>query len=300
MTKIMLIFGLMFSSAHAAQTATVIVDSASVYDKPQPDGVVVGTVTKDTSIAVSNAPTNGFYKSRIPGGAIGWVSGNDILTGSPPAGAVKPEETTESTPRTKKKKKDSASVSDHSRIMISGGIQLLNYSGLPDGITAVSSKLGFGGTFEMQFKLSELFYWAGRAEYFTSTNTQAVSSTLDQTVSFTTVPLMVGLVVVPVSKSDFRLGFGIYGGISLLTSMTLSQVTSAATDTVTYSSSDLCFYGNLQSSFGLTSSMSLLGDVGYRIHTSTYPAYSDDAISLDAFKGNFGGLVARLGVEFRM
>lgn len=299
MTKAILIFVLMLTSAHAAQTAKVIVDTASVYDKPQADGVVIGTVLKDTSIAVSNAPTNGFYKSRIPGGAIGWISGNDILTGAVPAAAeaAKPAETAEAAPPPKKKKKEAA-VSDHSRIMISGGIQILNNTGFPTGVSNEGSKMGFGGTFEMQFKLSDQFYWGGRAEYFTSSSSQVISTTVDQTLSFTTIPLMVGLMYVPVSNSDFRFGIGLYGGVSLLTSLKVTQATTSESVSVNYSSSDLCFYGNLQGSYALTSSMSLLGDFGYRIHNSSYPASAD--LDVDAFDANFGGLVARLGVEFRM
>ena len=87
-------------SAHAAQNAKVVVDSATVYEKPQVDSKVVGTVNKDTTIAVSNVATNGFYKSRIPSGAIGWISGNDISTGAVTGAPAKAQ--TESSPKKKK------------------------------------------------------------------------------------------------------------------------------------------------------------------------------------------------------
>lgn len=305
MIKSILILGFIFlgpvflSTAQAAQNAKVIVDSASVYDKPQADGIVIGTVTKDTTIAVSNTPTNGFYKSRIPGGAIGWISGNEIVTGAGATGgeAPPPAETVAETPQ-KKKKKSAPTVSDHSRILVSGGLQILNNTGFPAGISNLNSKMGFGGTFEMQFKLSDQFYWGGRVEYFTSSSTQTVSSTVNQELSFRTIPLMAGLMYVPMSKQDFRLGFGLYAGVSLLTSLTVTQSSTAETNAVTYSSSDLCFLGNVQGSYALSSSISLLGDVGYRIHSASYPAST--TLDVDAFTANFGGLVARMGLEFRL
>ncbi len=310
MKNLILIFSMVFSlNAIAAQNAKVVVDNASVLDKPQPDGAVVGTVPKDTTIAVSNVPTNGYFKSRIPSGAIGWISGNDLLTTAAPASnTIKPESTpapsAENTPpkRAEKKKKEiSNDRADHSRIIISGGLQILNNSGFPSGISNENSKNGFGGTIEMQFKINEMFYWAGRAEYFTSSSAQTISSTQTQTLSFHTIPVMGGIIYVPVSKPDFRFGLGLYGGISLATSLAVAQSTTLVSGTATYTSSDPTFYGNLQGSFSVSSSLSIYAEGGYRIHSGSYPeSPASNGLGVSAFKANFGGIVARLGVEFRL
>ena len=305
--------GILFSNeSNAAQTAKVVVDSANVYDQPQDSGSVVGSVPKDTTIAVSNVPTNGFFKSRIPSGVVGWISGNDILTGAAattpaPEAAVVPEPTPvkpikdgqkAAAPKKPEKKKSADDVSDHSRILISGGMQILNNGGLPAGIPITGSKTSYGGTVEMQFKLSDLFHWGGRLEYFTGSSSQVVSSTVTQTMAFHTLPVMGGIMFDPISKADFRVSLGAYVGVALMSSMTVVQTSSLVSHTVTYSSSDLCEYVNAQGSYAIASAFNLLGEFGYRLHSASYPAST--ALSVPAFSANYGGIVARLGVEFRM
>ena len=134
MIKTIIFIGIMFSmSVNAAQTAKVLVDNANVLEKPQPDSAVVGTVPKDTSIAVSNAPTNGFFKSRIPSGTIGWISGNDILTSATPVASS--ESTPASTDTKKEKKKKNASDDGGTRVLISGGLQMLSNGNFPSTIS---------------------------------------------------------------------------------------------------------------------------------------------------------------------
>lgn len=281
-------------SAMAAQNAKVIVDSANVYDKPQTDGAVVGTVTKDSKIAVSNQPTNGFYKTRTLSGALGWISGNDISTA-----AVADESSGNSgaSSDSKKPKKETPTVSDHSRIQIFGGINYIANEPLASQMLPTGSVMGFSGGAEIQFKINELFYWGGRAEYLTASS-ETKSGAITQTVSFSTIPLMLGGMIVPLSKPKFRLGFGAYVGISLLTSLKVEK-TSAA-ENPAYSSSDLCEYANVQASYKISNSMAILGEAGYRLHSATggYPQTSQGTYA--AFKPSFGGLAARLGVEFRL
>lgn len=300
MKKAILMFGLVLglgmSMAQAAQTAKVVVDSASVLDKPQPDGAVVGSVQKDTNIAVSNVATNGYYKSRIPGGTVGWISGADIQVGV--AGAAAPAEAAPVAEKKPEKKKKDETVSDHSRIIISGGLNSLTMGGFPEEISNTNSKTGYGVTAEMQFKLSDQFYWGGRVEYLFSSSAQAVSSSVNQTLKFHTLPVMAGLMYVPISKSKYRVGLGVYAGVSLMTSMTVNQTSALSDKTVTYTSSDFTGMANLQGSYAITSGISVLGDFGYRLHSASYPEATD--LSADAFKANFGGLVMRLGVEFRL
>ena len=293
MKKAIIVFGLVFGlSVNAAQTAKVVVENANVYDKPQADSSVVGTVPKDASISVSNVPTNGFFKSRIPSGVIGWISGSDIL-----AAGVTPGAKTAAAVATKNPK-DSNYTSAQSRLLISGGLQTLNNTGFPSGISVTNSKSGYGGAIEMQFKINENFYWGGRAEYLLSSSSQAVSSTINQTFSFHTLPVMAGIMYVPIHKQKFRLGVGLYAGLSMMTSLTIAQSTTLSSATVTYTSTDICEMGNLQGSYSISSSLGILADVGYRMQSASYPAST--SLNVEAFKANFGGLVTRLGVEIKL
>jgi len=285
----LILIGQLFAfSVFAAQNAKVLVDSAKVYDKPQADGKVVGTVTKGVSLAVSNLPTSGFYKTRIPSGAIGWVAGSDISTSTAPEAA---------SAQVKKKKSENRTV-DQSRLLISGGLQILSNSGFPSNIPNTNSKSGYGGTIEAQFKYNELFYWGARAEYFSSSSAQAISSTNTQTLNFHTLPLMLGAMYVPINKPNFRLSFGLYGGVAMMTSLAVTQSLSGAA--VTFTSTDICEYVNAQSSYGISSNMSILGEIGYRMHSASYPSTLATSLNAPAFSANFGGIVARLGVAFKI
>jgi hypothetical protein len=293
MIKTIIFIGMMFSmSAQAAQTAKVLVDNANVLEKPQADSAVVGTVPKDTSIAVSNTPTNGFFKSRIPSGTIGWISGNDILTTAAPATAVTTTETK------KERKKKSSSSEGGTRLLISGGLQMLSNTGFPSTIPTTGAGTGYGGTVEIQFPINEQFYWGGRAEYYLSSSEQTVSASKTQTFKFHTLPLMVGAMYVPIHNNNFRLGAGVYAGVSLMTSLTIAQSTSTASSTVTYSSSDLCELINIQASYAASTSFSVLGDFGYRLHSAKYPLSTQ--LPAVAFNPNYSGLVLRLGAEFKL
>ena len=310
MKKTGIMIGMMFGflsvvSVHAAQPAKVIVEMANVYDKPQEGAAVVGTVPKDTSIAVSNVATNGFYKSRIPSGAIGWVSGNDILAGTPAAEEATPEATPAPTEKQKpvaKRKREPphapAVEGDHSRIILAGGMQFLSNTGIPATIPITGSTSGFGGGVEFQFKLSQLFYWAARAEYLFSSSSQVVSAATTQTFKFHTLPVMGGIIFSPSFSRDFRIGVGAYAGIAVMTAMTITQVTGATTGSLPYTSGDLCEYVNLQGSFTLSPGIGLYGETGYRLHSASYPASVTPVMA--AFTANFSGIVARLGVEFKL
>ena len=110
MKKTIMVLGVIFISlsgfsSFAAQTAKVVVGSANLLDKPQAGGSVLGTVAQDTSISVSNAATNGFYKSRIPSGVVGWISESDILTGAAPAAKPEPIAQNKRTEKTEKRRR---------------------------------------------------------------------------------------------------------------------------------------------------------------------------------------------------
>jgi len=290
----------------AAQAGKVQVDTANLYEQPQPDSTVIGTVVKDTLIAVSNVQTNGFFKARIPGGVVGWISGNDVLAGPGVVDSAGPIPTpipkegnaspvTQKTALPERKKRDDT-VIDHSRVILSGGIQYLANSGFPSVIPVTGSQLSEGGALELQFHLAGRFHIAGRVDYFTGSSSQVVSGGT-QTWSYHSIPVMAGIIYDPWSKSNFRLSVGAYLGAAFMNTLTLTQ---ASLQPVTYSSTDLCEYLDVQFSYAVSLPFSILVEAGYHIETASFPAAtSTAAIVAPAFKPNFSGPVGRVGVEFR-
>ena len=179
-------------------------------------------------------------------------------------------------------------------------MQILNNGGYPSVIPITGSQNSFGGTAEIHFPINELFSWAGRVEYFLGSSAQTVSATTTQTLKFHTLPVMLGFIYSPLLNSNLRISAGVYVGVALMTSMTVNQISSIINSTVTYTSSDLTELVNLQGSYGLSSSIGALLDIGYRLQSSSYPDGSATITGATAFKANYGGIVARLGLEFKL
>jgi len=266
--------------AYAARNAKVIVDSALVYEFPKNDSAVIGKVTKDLSIQVSNQQTNGFFKTRITSGAIGWISGVDILVTTP---EPKPEELNAATEKMK-----TPLIGDSGRIQLTGGLHLLGYSGLPATIVASDAKTATGASLELQFLVFQKIYLAGRVGYLTASGSE---------VSFTSVPLQAGLTFVPFHLNKFRIGVGAYAGLGLFTKFKITKNDKIAE----YESIPLIGAGNVQLSYQLAKKWSLLMDVDYRLQSMQAPASSGtDGLQLPAYTLNLGGLAFRLGLEIRI
>jgi hypothetical protein len=65
-------------AAHAAKNAVVEADEAELRHDPQVLSEVIKTVKRGTAIVVANTPERGFYKSRLPDGTLGFISGDAI------------------------------------------------------------------------------------------------------------------------------------------------------------------------------------------------------------------------------
>ena len=284
---ILLLQPTMMNPAHAAKMAKVVVESARVLDKPQSDATEISKIPKDTTIPVSNNQTNGYYKTKISSGQLGWISGADILAGETigaPAASVKEEKKTE------KKSEASASLN---QLVLSGGLNLVSNTGFPSKISTTDAGKAYAGTLELQFGLNDRFSLSGRVEYISSSSSQTITGGT-QAFKFKTIPILGGVNYFPLHKNKFKWGFGAYGGLSMLTSLTVTQTTSV--NNPEFSSTDFTAYFNTQAMYAFSSAISGLLEVGYRMHSASYPAFS--SYPTVAFTPNFGGLVTRLGVSF--
>jgi|GEM_PF-3108863 len=325
-----LFFGMPFavSSAHAAQLGTVIVDEAAVRVYPQAKSESIGTVHRDQKLAVSNLPTEGFYKVRLPDGEIGWISGNDVFVGAQKptrAGsdlrespdttddastdASAPADETaasESSPPTRKKarkelKELDGYPGDYSRILLMIGGQWPSYNGFKQKFVTEGIDPGYGGTLEFQFRMSKHFHWATRAEFtFSSVNSKDLGGGTTQTLKQSSIPLQLGINYSPVTNRGFRLGLGVYAGMVVSSSMVVSQSTSTLTEQVEYSSVDPTALGMIQMSFGLGKHIAMIGELGYRYEkTGTLPKTTRFGGNIGEISIDYSGPVGHVGFEFR-
>lgn len=317
---ILMILSIWSASAHAARLAHVIVDEAEIREFPQKKAKSIGTLKKGEEVAVSNLPTEGFYKVRTKSGDLGWISGNDVFVAK--KGASKDSSNQDSDQDSDKKSKDKDKDDEtihfkedddeadhefhqpHSRVILGLGMQNPIYNGLGTYLVTSGINPGYGAELEFQFHWFSRVYWAMRAEYtFSKTASLALNDVngTTQTMKHVGMPLQVGLVWSPFETKGFRFGIGAYAGIALLNSTNVTQTNSAQVLTVTYGSTDPVFTGVVQIGYGLGLNSSLFFEGGYRMEkTGLLPATTlENPTSVPPFIIDYSGPIGRIGLEFR-
>lgn len=71
-------------SAWAARRAVVDAAEVEVRKGPTDESEILAKLSKGSQLAVSNYPTEGFYKVRTPKGEIGWVKADTLVLGALP------------------------------------------------------------------------------------------------------------------------------------------------------------------------------------------------------------------------
>jgi hypothetical protein len=227
----------------AARPARILTQTAEVFEEPAGDSTVLENLPFDTGVAVSNEPTEGFYKVRTPSGKVGWISGTVLqLEGEAPETSASPERATGL--------QDPFSNARLRVSLMGGGV----FSDWVDmnvlfGTTGVTTLVQAGA--EIEWRFAPRFGLLLRGDWQSSTR---VISDLETGANFTVVssslPLLLGLNAVLVKSSRFELGLGGLLGVSPLTWMSTEELpnTSGADPTV---ASTLGFVGQARLSAAL-------------------------------------------------
>ena len=308
---VILNFSLFSENAFAARAAKVIVKVAVLHEFPQAKSKVIGKLNQDEAIAVSNKPIEGFYKTRLSTGELGWISGNDVLISEASSGEKKSnvENAEEETPIEKireERQNKRNSFRDRTRLMVMYGIQNFNYGDLLTLFSANASELnpGKGFTFELQYHLSESFRWAIRVETFSAKAAdRAVSANNIQSIQMSSIPILFGVNYSPISFKRFRLGVGTYLGISTFNSTTVQRTGGDNPGKVIYDSYDPCAELNLQGNLGLSKHIAFVFDFAYHYQKSASQKetqyFSTTGTTTPSFTIDYSGMVYRGGLEFR-
>ncbi len=311
------------SFSFAAQLGKVIVDEASVYRYPRQGTEVISSLSRDQSLAVSNLPTEGFYKVRLPNGELGWVSGNDIFVGAKPAvsepAASEPVAATKPTPeprpatqeitKLKKKKKmkepsddlpEDNGYGDDSRILVMIGQQFPSYGGLKQYYDVAGLSPGSSLVLEAQFRVAKHLHWAARGEFnFSSVGAKSISATETQELKQSSIPLLIGLNLSPWTSKEFRLGIGAYAGLTLFSNVVINQTTSSLDQQLSYSSYDPTAMLAVQGAWGFGNYIGVVGELGYRYQKSGNQKSTTLFGGKPAFQLDSSGVVFHVGLEFK-
>lgn len=279
--------------AQAAQVGRVIVDQAALHEFPQEGSAILARIPKDTQVTVSNVPTSGFYKARIQSGQVGWISGNDLFVKGGGKGQA---------PAARKGRRSYAP--EDTRLQLLAGLDFLGYSGLTPtftttGLSAKSVALA------AQFRLSPKLFWGIRGEYHMGsqaatalTNNAAVA--VSQTIEQTLLPVMIGVDYNLMQTEKLRVGAGVYLGMAVISSTTISQTSATQVEEVKYSSLDPCGTLVLNGVYALSDALGAVLELGYRYHkTGDFPSTTRFG-NVSGFSINYSGVTARLGVELKL
>jgi|GEM_PF-3476917 len=253
--------GLAFLVLTAARPARIITGDAKVYSEPRGDAEVLETLEHDTPIAVSNQPTEGFFKVKTTSGKVGWISASVIQAEgeSPDEGRV--EETRERTGH-------APAIKRGTGVMISllGGA---NFAAQPDvnilfGTTG--SRTFFQAGAEVEWRFARRFglllrgEWQGAFATIPDTETESVFS-----YTATSVPLQLGLNAAIITGGSFELGLAALGGVSPLTWIATQDVPDLTGDLPTVASTiGFPVTARLNGVFSVTPRISLMLETGWR------------------------------------
>jgi hypothetical protein len=297
------------SVALAAQTAQVIVPSANVYLYPAASSKVLAKLGQGDSIVVSNLPTEGFFKTRLRTGDMGWISGNAPLmpNAAPPA--------PEAEVRHKPKKKLShveeqvPDGEDSFRALVGYGISRLSYAGGFQDRFQFTQPLNSAKdlSFEFQFRMKRKLFWAVRIEYI-STSSQgnftsggvAITSGA-QTISTSLITVQPGIVWSPIYTENSRLGIGAYLGLDVGNTTVQQTPTSGTGISIPYAGEQPVATIAAQYTYGLSDAFGVFGELGYRYdRTGKFGQTTGVTAAPSDFLIDYSGAVFKLGLEIRL
>jgi hypothetical protein len=287
MRRLILLALLLPSLALAALPARVDEDGTPFYSVPSAEGQVLKTLQKGTALAVSNYPTEGFYKARTVEGDVGWVSADVLILYEREQAGSKDAPTITADGRPVDPRRAPPSVSSpptepHWVLRAFAGLDFYN-------MTAVNTQLGdnyltsavhFGG--EGHYLLQESLALVLRGEYLTSTVTASTATLNSFELFASSIPIMGGVNIGIFSNEHFSFGAGILVGLGFETQLTSTALNQEKPNKTVYGGTALAGLVRAELVWKITRLFSLFAESGYR--------YLKTAQAKPLVEGNGSGL----------
>ncbi|MBU6154385.1 MAG: hypothetical protein KGP28_08810 [Bdellovibrionales bacterium] len=292
------------STSFGAQLGKIIVDSANVLEFPKAESKTVSTLKKNSVLQVSNLPTEGFYKVRLPSGDLGWVSGNDMFVSRVEEPALTPDKKGEQETSSKKeeaRENPDEFWGDRTRIQIGFGLKYTVYGGLSDYFVGLDD-MNFGQSFsvEIQRRWFYLLYWALRVELNQAqSGDQQISAATVQRINEFSLPIQFGILFHPIHTRKLRIGLGAYAGASVVNYTQVEQEVSSVSNSVKYSSIDPVGSGVIQVTYGLSKAIGIFGEFDYRYHVTGEQSATTVLGSVPGFQIDYSSYFMKAGLELR-
>jgi hypothetical protein len=267
----------------AARPARVITGTAEILAEPRSDAQVLESLSNDAPVAISNQPTEGYFKVRTSAGKVGWISASVVQAEGevPDAGQVE-DLAQRSTGGPRIDRGTGVAIS------LLGGAAF----GVPPDINVLFGLEGartyFGAGAEVEWRFTRRFGFLLRGEW---QGENAVIVNTDGTATFTYVsfasPLQIGLNWAMIAGRSFELGLGAMGGISPVTWVSTEELPNTSGDAATFASTvGFTAAARLNAIFAVTSRFSLFLEGGWRMLLTAPVIPLEDASGSALWKNN--------------
>ncbi len=243
------------ATAHAAKRGKLSIDTP-LFSTRGGGGEVLEDLSAGTILMMSDVATDGYYKAKSPSGKIGFIQESAVgATSSSRPGA-----------RGAARGRSMRSAKPKPRLRLFSGIAIFNASSLGELIRvgSISNGTYLGVDFRYSFspKLAGLIRVEKLGKSFSATDDSTTPATFE--IAISSMPIMGGLEYQLKKTPNFYLSIAALGGLAG-TTLTSQATTLAAPNTVEFSQSATTFQVKLDANLQVSSSISIFGELGYRM-----------------------------------
>lgn len=280
------------TDVYAAQLATVDIEAVEVRDGPGSKFSTVETISKNRKIAVSNLPTEGFFKVRTPSGKIGWIPSDSVTLGK----ISEDPEITEA--------KTGSSGSHPWEMRAFGGQTFFSMTDVNAVLGTTGFKTGYNFGAEVGYKFNPHIGLFFRGEKILKNTILQIESTQENySFAVSSLPLMAGLQFMLVETRTLSADFAIFGGYALASSVSGSAV--GAGDPTVFKASTLTGLAKADLNWRISRRFGFYVESGYRLlrTANLLPAQTGSIENLFQSNGstvpislNLSGFLAGIGL----
>ena len=296
-------------SAHAAYPARVDVDETPLYQFPKEDAEVLKTLRQGEALAISNYPTQGYYKARTIDGDVGWVKADVLIIyergeasaeGQPQVRVQDDQIDGKAQPRDPRGPRVDPRVEEapraSARVYRWQLRALVGMDFFP--MTAINDQLGDAymtnavhGGGEGMYRIVDAAWVVLRAEYLFKT---VVAKSGGNQFEFyaSSLPVYAGIELNVLEGENLSLGLGLLGGLGLGTSFSSTASGQNKPNVTEYSGTALSALVRGIASWHLTSWLNLFAEAGYRYLATTAASPTKS--------GNGNGIFVTAGKEAKL
>lgn len=269
-TLLMLVlFGIGISSprsSHAAQDATIAVDSAAIRQEADHDSKILESKLAGSKVRISSSSKNGWYKTKTSLGLFGWIWQADVAIGDMKNAAQEQSLQIKSQPHDRRKEKQEPWL-----FLRAGGYLFGIFS------SEISKSLGLGAgkvyytpgaNFELAARIDERLRLGVRLMSYSSTTSVGFADatagrTYNYKITHSGTPLLIGLDADVIRGERFDVSAGLFGGFNFSNTLTLVASDFTEPNSFSFTKTTYALLFDLSAKYWFTRNFGLVGNLGF-------------------------------------